>query len=136
MRPTILVADDDPLMRAFIEDYLASAGLIATFVEDGEMAVDALETGDFNLVVTDMVMPNLDGLELIKQARRAAPAARILAISAGVRGANAEVTLRAALSAGASAVLVKPFTRTEFLQAVSTILQQLPPAALEASKGV
>ncbi len=79
-------------------------------------------TWRFDLIITDMVMPNLDGLELIKALKHAAPGTPVMAISAGIAGANADLILRAARAGGAVWVLAKPLERASFLRGVAAAI--------------
>lgn len=118
----ILLADDDPILREIAGEYLQQVGFKVTLVEDGEQALDAVKAWRFDLIVTDMVMPNLDGIELIKAIRSFAPEIPIIGISAGVAGENADLVLRAAKAVGAVSVLMKPLTRSAFLAEVAAAL--------------
>ncbi|MDD2325675.1 MAG: response regulator, partial [Alphaproteobacteria bacterium] len=81
-RPTkILVAEDNPAVRAFIERALQSTGAEIKAVEDGQQALDQLGTNSFDILVTDIVMPNVDGIALALKATRDYPALRIVMIS-------------------------------------------------------
>ena len=115
----VLLADDDPLLREIAGEYLRGVGFSVTLAEDGEQALEEASAWRFDLIVTDMVMPNLDGIELIKALKQVAPATPVIAISAGIGGANAELILRAAKAVGAESVLVKPLVRATFLKAVA-----------------
>jgi CheY-like chemotaxis protein len=115
----VLLADDDPLLREIAGEYLRGVGFSVTLAEDGEQALEEASAWRFDLIVTDMVMPNLDGIELIKALKKVAPATPVIAISAGIGGANAELILRAAKAVGAESVLVKPLVRATFLKAVA-----------------
>ena len=115
----VLLADDDPLLRAIAGEYLRDVGFSVTLAEDGEQALEEVSAWRFDLIITDMVMPNLDGIELIKALKQVAPATPVIAISAGIGGSNAELILRAAKAVGAESVLVKPLVRATFLRAVA-----------------
>jgi CheY-like chemotaxis protein len=64
--PRILIVDDDPMQRALISDTLEDAGHETIFAADGRAALETYRDTVVDLVVTDMVMPGLDGLELLK----------------------------------------------------------------------
>lgn len=115
---SILVADDDPILREIAAEYLRDAGFSVDLAEDGEEALRAAERGRYDLVVTDMVMPNLDGIELLRALRASCPGTPVIAISAGIAGENADLLLRAAKAVGAVSVLPKPLVRAVFLEHV------------------
>ena len=118
----VLLVDDDPVLREIAGEYLRSVGFTVTVAEDGEEGLQAVGEWRFHLIITDMVMPNLDGIELIRALKRSAPDTPVIAISAGIGGANAELLLRAATAAGAVSVLVKPLARSTFLAVVAGAL--------------
>lgn len=66
----ILLADDDPGIRVFINDFLEFAGYSVITAEDGQAALDLLETYKPHLLITDIMMPRMDGYELVRQIRK------------------------------------------------------------------
>lgn len=120
----ILLAEDETRIASFVAKGLQAHGFTVTVVEDGEQALEALEQGPFDLIITDMVMPNVDGIELIKTLRRTQPDVPVIGISAGLGGSDADLMLRAAKAVGATTVLAKPLTRKELLAAVLAALQR------------
>jgi CheY-like chemotaxis protein len=117
-----LLADDDPLLREIAGEYLRGVGFVVTLAQDGLEALDAVAAWRFDVIITDMVMPNLDGIELIAQLKTCAPDTPVLAISAGMSGTSPELVLRAAKAVGAAEVMAKPLSRTKFLATVGTLL--------------
>ena len=77
----ILLAEDDQEMRLFLAQSLRRAGHDVSAAEDGESAADALERQAFDLLLADVVMPGLDGLELAKRAARVSPELKIVFIT-------------------------------------------------------
>ena len=110
----VLLADGDPVLREIAGEYLREVGFSVTVAEDGEQALEEVAAWRFDLIVTDMVMPNVDGIELIRALKRVAPETPVIAISAGIAAANAELILRAANAVGALSVMVKPLVRASF----------------------
>lgn len=126
---SLLVVDDCPDLGRFIQQCLAKAGHQAACVENGRDAIRFLQANRVDGLVTDVVMPDGDGLELISYTRRHHPATRILAISAGGQMLHAEYCLLTAERLGAHAVLRKPFGRPELLDAIElmrTVVQPVP----------
>jgi len=106
-RRRILIADDEPLVRSLVEYVATELGFEITVAKDGREATAQVERNSFDVVVTDVYMPNQDGLELIQFLRGANPPPKIIAISGGGKfGVNA---LRTAGLLGAAHVLPKPF---------------------------
>jgi two-component system cell cycle response regulator CpdR len=77
----ILLAEDDAEMRSFLAHCLRRAGHDVSATEDGESAASQLERRSFDLLLADVVMPGIDGVELAKRAARIAPALKIVFIT-------------------------------------------------------
>jgi CheY-like chemotaxis protein len=121
---TILVAEDNPAVREFIVRSLASAGHKIVAATDGQHALDLLTHEKFNVLVTDIVMPNVDGIALAMKATRLFPDLRIIMISG-----YAQERMRAHnLDALVHRILAKPFSLEEICEAVKNALA-LPPNA-------
>ena len=116
---TILVIDDARLMRAICQDTLEEAGYRVLTAEHGKDGLRLLERQDVDLILVDIFMPEMDGLELIPRLRKTRPATKIIAITAGDGVRN---YLDAAKHLGVHGTLKKPFTRQELLDAVSAQL--------------
>jgi len=114
----VLVAEDNPAVREFIVRSLASAGYQVTAVSDGQMALDALAKEKFTVLVTDIVMPNVDGIALALKAVRLFPDLRIIMISG-----YAQERMRAHnLDALVHRIIAKPFSLEEICAAVKESL--------------
>ena len=115
----ILVIDDDPDVRDLLKRTLESAGHQVTLAADGRQGVLVFRSTGADLVITDLFMPNQEGLETIKQLRLEFPEARIIAISGKPTGGT---MLSVAQRLGAIAVLPKPFLPDELLKTVEQSL--------------
>ncbi len=122
----ILLVDDDPLLRKVLKTVLDLQGHNVVALDDGRTALQVLSPGEFDLVITDLVMPEIDGLEFILRIRKNFSAIPILALSGGGRTRNMEV-LEQAGSFGANAVLPKPFRPEQFVQMVENLLRKPAP---------
>jgi CheY-like chemotaxis protein len=123
----VLVVDDDATVREAVALVLESAGHVAERAGGGRQALAALAAGRFDAVVTDLYMPELDGLELIRAARRVLPNLRLIAMSGSTAGFD---YLRAACVFGADAALRKPFTPERLLAAlVPAVAREVVAAA-------
>ena len=110
----ILVAEDNPAVREFIVRALNSAGYRAAAVGDGQQALDILAKEKFDVLVTDIVMPNVDGIALALKAVRLFPDLRIVMISG-----YAQERMRAHnLDALVHRIVAKPFSLEEISAAV------------------
>jgi CheY-like chemotaxis protein len=110
----ILVVDDDPLDRMIVESLLKLDEHEMVFAEDGEAALAIYKKRRCDVVVTDLVMPNTNGLQLIRNLIRFDRKARIVAITGSNPG-----PLFVAEAYGAIAILTKPLQRDTFLRAVA-----------------
>ncbi len=79
----ILVMDDEKIIRVIIQRFLEKAGHEIVLAEDGKKGMDFLCSIHFDLVITDIIMPNQEGLETIRQLRRDFPELKIIAMSGG-----------------------------------------------------
>ena len=117
----ILVIDDDPDMRALLEQTLKSAGHEVALAADGRQGVDQYRANPADLVITDLYMPGQEGLETIIELRKRFPEAAIMAVSGR---ATAATMLSVAQKLGALEVLQKPFDTAELLAAVGNALRR------------
>jgi two-component system, chemotaxis family, chemotaxis protein CheY len=117
---SILVIEDEPETRRMLKETLAGAGYQVAAAADGQEASAAFRANAPDLVVTDIYMPNKDGLEVIMELRARFPRTRIIAISGQVTTKN---MLPVASTLGAARAIPKPFTPDELLQAVQEVLQ-------------
>ena len=114
----ILVIDDERQIRRLIARILTDAGHIVHQANDGREGIQLFHQVHPALVITDIFMPEMEGIELIRELHREAPTIPILAIS----GSSREVYLRAATGLGATATLAKPFGADELLSVVESLL--------------
>jgi CheY-like chemotaxis protein len=117
----ILVIDDDELLRRFVVALLERRNYSVESTDSGETGIKLAAEADFNLIITDIVMPGTEGLEAIKQIRLHKPDIKILAISGG--GSSKGDYLERAERLGANAALAKPFEPTEFLAVVADLVK-------------
>jgi CheY-like chemotaxis protein len=114
----ILVVDDDPAQRGLAREALEAAGYEIVEAANGKEAETVLSDTHIDLMITDIVMPEQDGLETIKSVRKAYPSLRIIAMSETAGGYQ----LRAAKHLGADAIIVKPLTHGTLWDVVRTEL--------------
>lgn len=119
MRETILVAEDDPLSRKNVCQVLQEEGYQVHEVGDGQAALAALETNDFDLVLTDLQMPGVDGLTVLKRVRETAPQTFVLIMTAF---ATVDTAV-AALQLGAQDYLLKPIVFEDVLRKIENLLE-------------
>ena len=114
----ILVVDDHPIMREVVCQILEDAGHQVRDAGDGQEALRKLSAARFDLVVTDIVMPEMDGIELIGEMRRRYPEVRVIAMSGGGERFPLKDGLAIARRLGAGLTLNKPFLPEQLIQAV------------------
>jgi CheY-like chemotaxis protein len=115
---SILAIDDFPAMREMLVAFLQGAGHQVLCAADGKMGLQILARQRIDLVVTDVIMPEKDGLEFIREVRQAHPTLPIIAISGGGTVMAGEYCLTAAKSFGATATIRKPFSRQQLFGAL------------------
>jgi two-component system, chemotaxis family, chemotaxis protein CheY len=123
---TILVIEDDPAMRRATCRILQGAGHAVTGFENGAAAIEQIEQEAPDLLITEIFMPEVEGLETIRRVRALRPAMPIVAISGFTLDGGGDY-LGAAEKFGAAASLKKPFRPAELLNLVSRLLAK-PPA--------
>jgi CheY-like chemotaxis protein len=116
----ILVIDDDPLMRKTIRRILTSSGHTIVEAGNGREGLAAFESSAPDIVITDILMPEKEGIETIIELCKAERRAKILAVSGSLAGGGTDF-LAMASKFGADLVLQKPFRASELQQAVTTL---------------
>ena len=117
----ILLIDDDRAVRQMIRMTLAHAGYEVVEASNGLEGMDAIHREKVDLVITDLIMPEKEGLETIMDMKREDASTKIIAISGGGRG-PADCYLEVAKKIGAAKVISKPFRSSELLDAVAELL--------------
>ncbi len=118
----ILVVDDDAMVRGTIRASLLRAGHQVLEAGDGLEAIATLEREAVDLVVSDIIMPEVDGIGLLLKLRKQYAGLKVIVISGGGRTQNVDF-LRMAETLGADRVLAKPFTPDQLQSAVQAVLE-------------
>jgi CheY-like chemotaxis protein len=116
---TIVVADDESGVRSFLRKVLEGAGYQVLEAKDGREAVQQIETSEVDLIITDLVMPEQEGIETIQRLHRMRPQLKIIAMS----GQFAGPLLRATEHLGAQASIAKPIQPDELLEVVARVIR-------------
>lgn len=116
----ILIVDDDERTCKGLEEILIGEGYETTSAASGEAAVEKLATEDFDIVLTDLVMPGMGGMEVLKEAKRINPRAHVVMITAF---ATVESAVEA-MKKGASDYVSKPFKLHEVQNTLRRILEE------------
>ena|SRR5687767_14998071 len=117
----ILLIDDSEDLRAMLRDELIAAGYDVTAVADGIAGLAAVRKASVDIVVTDIFMPEKDGLETIVEMRRDFPRIKIIAISGGGRMQRTD-HLTVAHEIGADEVLRKPFEPAQLVGTIERLI--------------
>ena len=123
----ILLVEDQPVTARIIETMLAIAGHAVTWRENGVEAIAAFKASTPDIVITDIVMPEMDGIELIHTLRKMAYAVPIIAVSGGGPGSDFS-SLEIARHVGADDAIRKPPSNEQLLSAVERCLVMIDSA--------
>jgi putative two-component system response regulator len=116
----VLVIDDEQIIRDLMLEILEEAGYEAVGAPTAEQALELLADPEFKLVVSDVIMPGLSGLELLEEVRARRPSLPVVLVT----GAGTYSTLSEALARGADGLVMKPFSHGEFRDAVASALER------------
>lgn len=122
MAKKILIIDDEELMRLMLIELFKSNGLDADGASNGIDGIEMLYKEKYDLVITDLVMPEKEGVETIKDIKETFPGIKIVAMSGGGRLDGTDY-LELATALGADRAFHKPFDRKELITEVKTLLQ-------------
>lgn len=122
-RARVLVVDDDPDLRESLAQMLEREGYRVDTAADGREALATLREHRYRVVVTDLIMPDQDGIETIFAMGRQSPGTRVVAMTGGGQLEDPEYYLRLALRAGAFRALAKPFAGPDLVTAIRDALE-------------
>jgi len=120
----ILVIDDDDLFRSMLAEILEMEGFEVESAADGDVGVAKFLAHSPEVVVTDIVMPEKEGIQTIRELLQVNPEAKIIAMSGGGRRATSDDYLALAEDLGAQRTLSKPFQSAELIEAIRTLLTE------------
>ncbi|GAB5350879.1 MAG: response regulator [Altererythrobacter sp.] len=115
----ILLAEDDEAMRLYLERALQNAGFVVDSVDRGTEAVTLLESKVYDLLLSDIVMPGMDGIELAQRCNRISPSTKVMFITG-----FAAVSLKASREQPNAKVLSKPFHLRDLVMEVERVLNE------------
>ena len=127
----LLVIDDEKDVRATVKEILVRAGYEVEVASNGQEGLDKLRESGADLVITDIIMPGIDGVAVLRQVRDEHPGIPVIVISGGGNIAPLEYEpaaiktgayLASAKIAGADVTLTKPFARKELIEVVQQLL--------------
>ena len=120
----VLVIDDVEAIRQAMAIVLENEGHEVVQASDGLDGIRRLREGPVDLLITDVLMPGADGIEVIKAVRQDAPQLKVIAMSGGGNQLPAGFSLKMAQAFGARAVLYKPFENAELIEMVRSVLAE------------
>jgi diguanylate cyclase (GGDEF)-like protein len=116
----ILLVDDDPFVLEVMKEYIKSFGYVCSTASDGLEAVECLKLDTYNIVITDMNMPNMNGMELLQYTRDNHPKTGVIVVT----GLSEEFTFVDVIRAGAIDYLTKPFEGDELLAKLHRVIRE------------
>lgn len=122
----ILIVDDDATLRSALSQYLERFGYVVRCAKNGRVAVEMLGRLEVKMVITDLFMPEYDGLELVFHLRKKLPKMEVLVIT-GDGLSDPEVFMKAVRQLGVRHVILKPFSLTEVLDVVKGAIGEVQP---------
>ena len=127
----ILLLDDNASFLKLQGEFLRCSGHQVTTLIDSNKVMRTIKDHPFDLLITDLIMPDKEGIEIIVELHRKLPALKIIAMSGGAR-VDARDCLAMAKKLGATQTLVKPFSGDQLLDAVKAVLreEERPPAEI------
>jgi DNA-binding response OmpR family regulator len=119
--PDVLIIDDNEIIRDMLRETLEMEGFSTREAANGDIAIKDLKRTRFGLVITDIIMPEKEGLETIRFLKKEMPEVQIIAISGGGQG-SADFYCEMALGLGARYAFTKPLRMEELIAAVRRCL--------------
>ena len=120
MSNRILIVDDEKFVRELIRDTLSTRGLETGLAEHGREALALMAESVYDLVITDVVMPEMDGFELLKRLKKEYPSAKVVILT----GYSLSHDISDFLLYGADEYMTKPFQVEELLATVDRLLEE------------
>ena len=121
--PRILVIEDDTQVRTMLCQTLKRAGYETIEACNGDVAIKLYDQSPADLIITDIIMPEREGIETIRRFQDQYPETKIIAISGGGQHLKADEWLAIAKKFGASCTLTKPFEQKEILTTIEMLLR-------------
>jgi two-component system alkaline phosphatase synthesis response regulator PhoP/two-component system response regulator VicR len=121
MSKRILIVDDEEVIRKFLRIHLTKLGYEVTEAEDGEKAIEKIGGGKFNLIICDVMMPNKNGWEVIKEVKSNPELNEIPIILLTAK--NDDVDMFKGYELGANYYMTKPFTKDQLLYGLKLMFE-------------
>ncbi len=121
-KATILLVEDEELLRAGVQEVLEIQGYQVITAPDGEQALACLAAQTIDLIITDLVMPKMDGVDFVKQLRTIKPDLPVIVVSGSTRNIMQRYGIDSIQVPGANASLPKPFKSVDLIEQVRQLL--------------
>jgi CheY-like chemotaxis protein len=118
----ILLVEDSPEVSMSVREIMVASGHAVDEAASGKQALDKLKSGKFDAIVSDIWMPEMDGIAFLKEVRGSGNKIPVVVISGGAPNAPLTYTAPLASTFGANVVLYKPFEKDELLAALKSVL--------------
>ncbi len=135
MARSILLIDDDDLLRSAVGDLLESSGYTVASTGAGDAGLEMFRASRPDLVITDLTMPETDGIDILRALSKEEPRPRIVVISGGGERLDTLSSLRRAQVLGADRILEKPFRAKSLLEIIDSVLKEPELEAGSAGAG-
>lgn len=122
MSKRILIVDDEEVIRKFLKIHLNKLGYEVTEAEDGEKAIERIGGGKFDLIICDVMMPNKNGWEVIKEVKSKPETSEIPIILLTAK--NDDVDMFKGYELGANYYMTKPFTKDQLLYGLKMMFEE------------
>jgi len=121
-KPLILLVDDEELLRSGVQELLEIHGYAVITAHNGRMALECLDTHPVDLIVTDLVMPKMDGIDFVEQLRKIKPDLPVIVVSGSTRNIMQRYGIDHIQVPGANASLPKPFKSVDLIAEIQRLL--------------
>lgn len=118
----ILIIDDEVDIRFILKTFFTADGHLVDTAEDGRAGMKLADLQHYDLIITDVIMPNMDGLEVITEIKRKSPESRIIVMTGGTAKVDRNLLLSTAKAMRAHRVVAKPIDLKELRTAVNEVL--------------
>lgn len=125
-KATILLVEDEELLRAGVQEVLEIQGYNVITAPDGQQALACLGAETIDLIITDLVMPKMDGVDFVKQLRKIKPDLPVIVVSGSTRNIMQRYGIDSIQVPGANASLPKPFKSVDLIEQVRQLLASRP----------
>lgn len=122
----VLIIEDDDFVQKMLKQTFERAGYEVATAPNGRIGINLYQSNPFDVVITDLIMPDMEGIETITHLRKSHPGVKVIAISGGGRNKPDEY-LHMAEKLGAARTFAKPVNRQQLLKAVEELVPEAGP---------